>query len=71
MTSIHTFCPHVLTDAFRTQGFVLLVKSVDRVRIVSNADVLDFELDFTKITELDQLDECVYAVVSALFPIYG
>jgi hypothetical protein len=47
------------------QGFVPLVKSADRTRIVSNANVFDFELDSTEITELDQLDECTYRL---LFP---
>ena len=51
---------HHLTDMLRAQGFVPLVKSADRARIVSNADVFDFELDPTEIAELDHLDECTY-----------
>jgi diketogulonate reductase-like aldo/keto reductase len=39
---------------------VPLVKSVDYTRIVSNADLFDFELDPAEVTELDQLDECAY-----------
>ena len=35
------------------------------MRIVSNADVFDFELDATEIDELDQLDECTYFVCSS------
>jgi diketogulonate reductase-like aldo/keto reductase len=60
-TSVDTFHRHTFfTDT--AQGFVPLVKSADRARIVSNADVFDFELDSTEITELDQLDECTYFV---------
>lgn len=40
------------------QGFVPLVKSAEHRRIVSNADVSDFELDASEIEGLDQLDEC-------------
>ena len=68
------FHPHTFkfSDTFRPQGFVPLVKSADHRRIVSNADVFDFELDATEINELDQLDECTYFVCCpAFYPIYG
>ena len=51
---------HHFTDMLRAQGFVPLVKSADRTRILSNADVFDFELDPTEMTELDRLDECTH-----------
>lgn len=57
------------TDTFRAQGFVPLVKSADHRRIVSNADVFDFELDATEVEGLDQLDECTYLVAPAFCPI--
>ena len=60
-------------DTFRVQGFVPLVKSADHGRIVSNADVFDFELEATEIEELDQLDECTYFVCcsSVLFHLWS
>lgn len=67
MTPVGMFYPHAI---LRAQGFVPLVKSADHTRIISNADVFDFELDSTEITELDQLDECTSSssVVPAFSP---
>lgn len=59
---------HAFTDTFRAQGFVPLVKSADHRRIVSSADVFDFELDATEIEELDQRDECTFFVTPFLPP---
>jgi diketogulonate reductase-like aldo/keto reductase len=63
-SSVDTFHPHTFkfSQTLCAQGFVPLVKSADHRRIVSNADVFDFELDATEIEELDQLDECTYFV---------
>ncbi|KAI0295898.1 aldo-keto reductase [Multifurca ochricompacta] len=48
---------HIFLRYSLQKGFVPLVKSADRVRIVSNANVFDFELDLTELAQLDQLDE--------------
>jgi len=48
---------HIFLRYSLQKGFVPLVKSADHARIVSNADVFDFELDSSEVRELDQLDE--------------
>lgn len=48
------------------QGFVIIPKSVSQKRIVSNAQIFDFELDQSEMKELDGLDEYLVSVLLSI-----